>query len=900
MTSKNRALLRGAMMTAVVLGASSMPVGVTAQAAPIGVRIARQDMSDALLTFSRQSGKQILFSPTLVRGKTARAVTGRMDVRDALTTILRGSGLTHRMTPGGAYLIVAEQEQKQVASATAAAQAGPTQTDGTTAQAVSATEDPAEDIVVIGTAGAGTRRQNAAFAVTTIDGALAQRLGTASTAEVLRAVPGVSTESSGGKTGANIFVRGYPSGGDAEYVTFQSEGVPFFPPPTLSFLENTQLIRIDETIQRVEAVRGGTGALFSNGQPGLTINLVQREGKQTPDAMLKLSGTDFGEFRVDSYVSGPIDANTTYMVGGYYSTSRGIRDAQFEAERGGQITANIRHDFDKGSLLVFGRYLDDRGQWLLPIPVVQDGDKIREYAGFDAGTGTLVGRDTRIGVRNDGSRVDLADGRSARIYNIGGNFDYELADGITVRDRGSWLEGDADTIGLVPGGTPPISAAAYAAGRGGTIGSLTFATGGGAASPNQQVVEAGLWSVEKDIQAFVNDFALEWKSGRNTLTGGVYYSRYKSRDLWNLGNSMLLTAEPNARRLNLTLADGRIVTRDGFTSGSTFKVNARYTGEDLAGYAVDELQITDQLRIDGGVRWQRHSVDGTLENLAASVPAAGADGSARTLYDNGDAQLNGTFRTIRYRGDAWSWTGGVNYDLTRQVGAFIRYSRGNSFPFFDNLRDGIDVAPQVDSYEGGVKVSTGIANLYATVFHNTFDGLATTVITSGAPIASIGGAKATGVELEGQLRPFAGFTLSGSATYLDATYRDFFTDGGRTDLTGNRVQRQPKWQWRVTPAYDVALGGDTKAGVFATIGYVGDRFSDIQNAQVLPNYYKLDAGLTLDLNRQIQFQVIGDNLTDEIGLTEGNPRTLGAQGSGTILARPIVGRSIRFAAAFHF
>ncbi|MCP8893021.1 TonB-dependent receptor domain-containing protein [Sphingomonas faeni] len=898
MTSKNRALLRGAMMTAVVLGASSMPVGVTAQAAPIGVRIARQDMSDALLTFSRQSGKQILFSPTLVRGKTARAVAGRMDVRDALTTILRGSGLTHRMTPGGAYLIVAEQEQ--VAPATAAAQAGATQTDGTTAQAVSATEEPAEDIVVIGTAGAGTRRQNAAFAVTTIDGALAQRLGTASTAEVLRAVPGVSTESSGGKTGANIFVRGYPSGGDAEYVTFQSEGVPFFPPPTLSFLENTQLIRIDETIQRVEAVRGGTGALFSNGQPGLTINLVQREGKQTPDAMLKLSGTDFGEFRVDSYVSGPIDANTTYMVGGYYSTSRGIRDAQFEAERGGQITANIRHDFDKGSLLVFGRYLDDRGQWLLPIPVVQDGDKIREYAGFDAGTGTLVGRDTRIGVRNDGSRVDLADGRSARIYNIGGNFDYELAHGITVRDRGSWLEGDADTIGLVPGGTPPISAAAYAAGRGGTIGSLTFATGGGAASPNQQVVEAGLWSVEKHIQAFVNDFALEWKSGRNTLTGGVYYSRYKSRDRWNLGNSMLLTAEPNARRLNLTLADGRIVTRDGFTSGSTFKVNARYTGEDLAGYAVDELQITDQLRIDGGVRWQRHSVDGTLENLAASVPAAGADGSARTLYDNGDAQLNGTFRTIRYRGDAWSWTGGVNYDLTRQVGAFIRYSRGNSFPFFDNLRDGIDVAPQVDSYEGGVKVSTGIANLYATVFHNTFDGLATTVITSGAPIASIGGAKATGVELEGQLRPFAGFTLSGSATYLDATYRDFFTDGGRTDLTGNRVQRQPKWQWRVTPAYDVALGGDTKAGVFATIGYVGDRFSDIQNAQVLPNYYKLDAGLTLDLNRQIQFQVIGDNLTDEIGLTEGNPRTLGAQGSGTILARPIVGRSIRFAAAFHF
>ncbi len=899
MTSIGRtALLRGMMMTALALGAGGIPIGVTAKAA-VGVRIARQDMSNALLSFSRQSGKQILFSPTLVRNKTARAVTGRMEVGDALTTILKGSGLRHKLTSSGAFLIVATQDQP-AGTEPAPAQAAPVQAapDPTVAQAPP--EEPSADIVVIGTAGAGTRRQDAAFAVTTIDSTMAQRLGTASTAEVLRAVPGVSTESSGGKTGANIFVRGYPSGGDAEYVTFQTQGVPFFPPPTLSFLENTQLIRIDETIQRVEAVRGGTGALFSNGQPGLTVNLVQREGKQTPAGLLKLSGTDFGEFRVDSYVSGPIDDSTTYMVGGYYSTSRGIRDAQFEAERGGQITGNIRHDFDKGSILLFGRYLDDRGQWLLPIPVVQDGDKIREYAGFDAGTGTLVGRDTRISVRNDGSRVDLADGRSAKTYNLGGNFDYDLGSGITIRDRGSWMEGDADTIGLVPGGTPPITAAAYAAGKGGTIGSLTYATGGAAASPNTAVVEAGLWSVEKHIQAFVNDFALAWKSGGNTLTGGVYYTRYKSRDRWNLGNSMLLTAEPNARRLNLTLADGRIVTRDGFSGGSTFKVNARYTGEDVAGYAVDELQITEKLRVDGGVRYQHHSVDGTLENLAGMVPAAGADGNPLTLYDNGDAQLNGTFRTIRYRGDAWSWTGGVNYDLTREIGAFVRYSRGNSFPFFDNLRDGIDVAPQVDSYEGGVKVSTGIANLYATLFHNTFDGLATTVITSGAPIASIGGAKATGVEFEGQLRPFAGFTLSGSATYLDAKYRDFFTDGGLTDLTGNRVQRQPKWQWRVTPAYDLELGGDTKAGVYATIGYVGDRFSDVQNAQVLPGYYKLDAGATLDLTPQIQFQVIGDNLTDEIGLTEGNPRTLGSQGSGTILARPIVGRSIRFAAAFKF
>ena len=60
------------------------------------------------------------------------------------------------------------------------------------------------------------------------------------------------------------------------------------------------------------------------------------------------------------------------------------------------------------------------------------------------------------------------------------------------------------------------------------------------------------------------------------------------------------------------------------------------------------------------------------------------------------------------------------------------------------------------------------------------------------------------------------------------------------------------------------------------------------------------AGVTLKVDDRWTFQVYGDNLTDEIGLTEGNPRVIGSQGSGTILARPILGRSFRFTAAYQF
>lgn len=812
----------------------------------------------------------------------------------------------------GALFAAAPSLAQDVAGAQAADSAQRSQGD---AGIVDTAEPQGDDIVVVGTAGGGTRRQDAAFAVTTLNNDAIERAAPNSTADLLRTVPGVMAESSGGQNGANIFVRGYPSGGDAQFVTFQYAGTPIFAPPTLSFLENSQLIRLDETVQRVEAVRGGTGALFSNGQPGLTVNVVPRIGGATFQAFAKGSYTDFDEVRGDAWISGPLGGDTGFMVGGYYAQSNGIRDPRYRAEKGGQITANVHHDFgNQGSVEIYARYLNDRGQWLLPIPVVSTNGEISEFPGFDAGTGTLNGPETRRTTTLVGRDVDLAEGRGAKVINTGITFEHELVEGLRFRERTSYLGGDADTLGLVPV-APPSSAQAMAVtlgGAGATLTSLTFNNGGAAVSTGAatQVMRAGIWEVRKKISSFVADTALEWTAGTNKLTGGFFYTSYTSYDAWTLGNQVLLTATPNARLLDLTLTNASGVAQQatlrGFTGGPAFQVRANYAGADAAFYAVDELQITPELRIDGGVRWQRHTVDATLR-----TPAAGGinlDGNPNTLYDNAITVL-GDPRSFRYRDDAWSWTAGANYDLTSAVGVFARYSRGNSFPQFDNLREasaanianktGLAQTAEVDTYEGGLKVSTRMVNLYATVFHNRFDGLATTNLINNVPVSSNGGAKATGVELEGAVRPFAGFSLAAAGTFLDATYRDFFTGNGAIDNTGNRVQRQPKWMWRVTPAYELPVGS-FRPSLFATLQYTGDRFSDPENLQTLPSFYQLDAGVSVDISERLRLQVTGNNLTDEIGLTEGNPRIIGGQGSGPILARPILGRSFRFSAAVTF
>jgi outer membrane receptor protein involved in Fe transport len=105
--------------------------------------------------------------------------------------------------------------------------------------------------------------------------------------------------------------------------------------------------------------------------------------------------------------------------------------------------------------------------------------------------------------------------------------------------------------------------------------------------------------------------------------------------------------------------------------------------------------------------------------------------------------------------------------------------------------------------------------------------------------------------------------------------------------------------WRVTPAYQMEVAG-VKPSLYATLQYTGDRFGDPENQQLLPNYYQLDAGVSVEFNEHLRLAVTGNNITNTIGLTEGNPRIIGSQGTGTILARPILGRSFRFSVSYGF
>ena len=117
-------------------------------------------------------------------------------------------------------------------------------------------------------------------------------------ADALKSVPGFWVEASGGEASANIRARGIPQEGFSA-IALQEDGAPVQHDGGLGYLNADQSFRLDETIERIEVVRGGPSSIFASYAPGGTVNFITRKGGETPEGIAKLQVSDYGLKRVD-------------------------------------------------------------------------------------------------------------------------------------------------------------------------------------------------------------------------------------------------------------------------------------------------------------------------------------------------------------------------------------------------------------------------------------------------------------------------------------------------------------------------------------------------------------------------------------------------------------------------
>lgn len=712
-------------------------------------------------------------------------------------------------------------------------------------------EKDVEVIIVSGTpAGVGISKKDANFAITNVDADQIEKFAPKSTADLFKAVPGIWVESSGGESGANVFVRGFPGGGDAPFLTLSLEGSPVYPAPTLSFLENSTLFRLDETIETMEALRGGPNPVLSNGQPGLTTNFRLKRGSSDTEALAKYTTSDYGLQRVDLVLSGEVSEDLYYMMGGYIKRSPGIRDAGFNSEQGQQFTLNITKEFDKGEINFYTRQTDDRGTWYLPTPLNVEGVDA-EYTQI----GSLNRQATlTYGANNETGSFDFAEGRGWDGHVSGASIKLELANGWNLTERFSLTQGDANTYGLVPNGSATTVAAISDNGVN-AIGAVTGETYDGS-TPVQQI---GRWVVLKEIDAFTNDLAIGKTFDDFTISFGLYTANTQANDWWTLGNHAYHVLQSGGEMLSGVECNDSV---EG--CGWNYDIESTGDASTQAFYTAMNYKMNDKLSFDLGLRRENHEVEYTVDE--------GLDGKIT--------------KAVSYDENKTSWTFGANYALDDSKAIFARANKGYKMPYFDDFRDnfgayssGEDLIKEVSQFEFGYKYLTDPLEVYATVFANEVKG-DTFVRRPGDP-AEILTNEAKGIELDATYATELGFDLNMNATWQDTEITKSATN------QGNEAQRQPGWQVRMTPSYEFELEGDQFLTLYGTVSSVDDRWGNNENTVVLEGYTKVDVGFIYEPSENIKVQLAVDNLTDKQGITEGDPRNPEAPNGRYILPRSI-------------
>jgi outer membrane receptor protein involved in Fe transport len=812
---------------------------------------------------------------------------------------------------------------------------------GTTA----ASGETLQEVVVTATA-TGVRKLDASYNIVSVSANDIAMTNPAAASDIYKLSPGVWPENSGGQTGVNIDVAGFPNGGgDSPYFTTMIQGSPVYGSPFLSFMDNSSFMRMDDTVERVEIVQGGTSAIFGPAQEGATANWILRTGKDKSEGSLGVTYGFEGLYRVDVFQGGKLADGWYGSVGGFYRTSDGVRDPQYPSDVGGQLTATLKHDLDNGSVMFWARTLHDKNQWVADFPYVVNNGTVSTYPGFNQLNSTWNSKqlqnilipNTACGPAACFENDDISDGRGGDLSFVGSELKLSLGNGWSISNNFLFDGGYLNTHAMINNGNPQTLAsfiAGMSAVAAGNPNGLTAAEvqamypDGQAVNPNQSVEELQVWLVRKKLTSVTDEFrAIKDFGNGNSLTLGLYVDHYTDNDSWFLGGNALVSNVPNASPIIMTAPVGgnlyQLTSPQGLMANGGYNILEDGNATQVAGYLSDSWKI-DRWLFDASVRLAHISLSQETSNTSPVQM-----GTALQLWDNAVTLPNGTYSPGSANNTMPTFSGGVNYEFTDSMSVYARINNGHSFDVFDDVRCNNPPAggppctshvPQssIQNYEFGFKVQNQWTYIDAHAYDKEFSGLAyVPKNVAGVQIgpASIYGSTALGVELVGSVNPFAtssnlalaAFKVTVNGIVEHAYYKDFqgcitYQDiNGVTQCgtaNGNQLARLPDSQVRVTPS-DTQLfswGTLTEEVIYE---HIGQHYQDDTGLLPLHNYYDLGAGIDARVGDSWEFRLLGSNLTNQIGLTEGNARFGGNTVQGGVgMGRSIDGREVNLTAKY--
>ncbi|WP_340587295.1 TonB-dependent receptor domain-containing protein [Erythrobacter alti] len=789
--------------------------------------------------------------------------------------------------------------------------------------AASGEEEAAEENTIFVTAVArGGNELETSVSLSSIDSDTITQLNPGSSADLVRQIPGIRAEASGGEGNANIAVRGIPvSTGGARYIQLQENGLPVLEFGDIIFGNSDNFLRADRNVGRVEAVRGGSASTFASNSPGGVVNFISKTGEREGGAIAGTVGLDHETYRLDFDYGASLTDDSYFHIGGFYRTGEGNRDIGYTASNGGQIRANFTQEFDGGYIRVYGKYLDDSTPTILPQPVFVGGTAsdpdYQAIDNFDPRSDSLYSRYITTSATLDGDNnpttYDIHDGLSVKSAALGLEAEIEFADGWVLTERFRFADNSGSFVSPFPASAG--SAQSIADGIGGAGSTIEFASGpnaGSAANPmsiggNGLLTNIVLFNVRlNSLDNISNDLRLsrEFDMGGASavFTTGFYASRQEIDTDW-LWTSFVQTVEGDGESVLVDIRDagGDLVTQNGVVGfGASFFGNCCRRNYDVsydtyAPFASLSVEVGD-LTLDVSGRYDFGSANGTITGADSGF------GTGVTSFDfNNDGNIDPAeaqtsilpltnARPVNYDYDFFSFSLGANYLLTDDLSIFARYSQGGrhtadrslfspAVSALDGSLPGGDsgVIAEVNQLEGGLKYQGSGLRLYATAFYAE---TAETNVEIAPLLLTDNTYEALGLEVEGsyQVGPFS---LSAGATWTDSE----IVDANNAAIIGNTPRRQADFVYQGTAQYE----DDFFTAGLNLIGTT-ESFTQDNNDLVLPGYNQVNAFLSVRPLDRLELTLNANNLFNAYGYTEAEEGSI--PGNGIVRARSIAGRTV--------
>lgn len=809
-----------------------------------------------------------------------------------------------------------------------------------------------EEVVVTASPIKGATKMESSVSVTSISEDAIANFTPRSEADVLLMIPGIRAENTGGGGGnSNITVRGLPiAAGGAKYVQLQEDGMPVIEFGDIAFGNNDYWLRYDYTVERVEAIRGGSASTLASHAPGAVINYISKTGEEAGGTIGLTTGLDYDETRVDFEYGSPVTDLIRFHVGGYYRSGEGPREVSYNALEGYQLKANLTKEFedDSGFIRVYVKRLDERAPTYTSYPMTADlGGKtvsdFGDFPGFDARSETNISKHYRTFLTVNGAGetiVGRADGIEPEVNGFGITLLKDLSDKWTLENRfrhndtsgifaapfmnltpfEGFVQGYAVTV--ADGTTYQAAEARYAngplAGQVVTLDNLR--------NPFLNTNPL-LFTEMHDLSNTANDISLtgafDLADGSAVTTRLGYYRSVQKIEMdWHWNESIQEAHSDDPARIDLFDAAGNRLTDAGLTGyNNQWGCCARNYDVEYTTNAVYATASYEKgpLSLDGAVRYETFDGDGSFA----------PHGPQGELDVNGDGVLSiaeqNVYRAdvqnalpVDYDLDYTSWSVGVNYLITDDLAIFARASeghravadrlievRGNWIDATGDLSNtGKKSADnEVTQEEIGIKYRGDFGDigysLFATVFHAEVEEFSTDLTVGGSGL-KVQGYETYGIEFESTIEFGENFFVNFNATYTDAEIVEDNLGGNE----GNIPLATPDWMYLIAPTYRFNRGE-----VGMSLRGITETYSSDGNGLKIDGEYFVNAFARYEVMEDLEIALNVNNLLDDWGqagrLDQGSPADvigLGARiGSEAVVTnRAQFGRTISATLKYRF